>query len=240
MIVEICANSFESAKNAQDAGADRIELCSELGVGGVTPSFGLLKKIKEELTIEVSVLLRPRSGNFTYTDAEFDILKKDIELCKELGCEGIVSGVLHNDNTLDVERTKELIELSRPLTFTLHRAFDWVPDAHKTITQLTAIGCDRILTSGQQPKAMLGIDFLSELHKEYGDQITIMPGSGVNEENILNFKEQGFKEIHFSASKPVKVLMTEPPVSFSGGQQDETSVPVSDLHTIKRMVKSVK
>ncbi|SFT11895.1 copper homeostasis protein [Zhouia amylolytica] len=240
MIVEICANSFESARNAQEAGADRIELCAELGVGGTTPTYGLLKKIKEELTIEVSVLLRPRSGNFTYSSAEFDILKKDIELCKELGCEGIVAGVLNADNTLDVERTKELIELSKPLHFTFHRALDWVPDVHETMQQLITLGCDRVLTSGQQPKAILGIDLLTSLHQQYGEKITIMPGSGINEENILKFKERGFKEIHFSASKPVHVLDTEPRISFSGGQQDEKTVPVSNLEIIKRMVKSVK
>lgn len=240
MIVEICANSFESARNAQIAGADRIELCAELGVGGVTPSYGVLKRVKEELSIEVSVLLRPRSGNFTYSETEFDILKEDIRFCKEIGCEGIVSGVLNPDNTIDIERTRELIELSGPLHFTFHRAFDWTPDPEEAVRILIGLGCDRILTSGQQPKAIAGIGLLEMLHKTYGHQITIMPGSGVNEENILEFKEKGFKEIHFSASKASKVLSCIPAISFSSDKEDETVVLLSDVETIKRTLKIVK
>ena len=136
MILEICANSFQSAKNAQEAGAHRVELCQEISVGGITPSYGLLKKVKSALSIETMVLIRPRSGNFCYSTADFDVMIRDIQFCKELGFQGIVSGVLNEDNTIDIKRTKELIALSKPLSFTFHRAFDEVQNPEKALLQL--------------------------------------------------------------------------------------------------------
>ena len=118
MLIEICANSYQSAINAEKAGANRIELCSELAVGGITPSYGLLKKVTKELTIPIHVLIRPRSGDFTFSDDEFNIMKENILLCKELGVKGIVSGVLHLDSSIDMERTKELVAISKPMNFT--------------------------------------------------------------------------------------------------------------------------
>ena len=148
MILEICANSYQSAVNAEIASAHRIELCSEISVGGITPSLGLLKKVLQSLTIPVHVLIRPRSGNFTYSDKEFEIMKENIRLCKDLGCAGIVSGVLHEDNSIDLKRTKELIELSKPMSFTFHRAFDIVSKPKEALLQLIALGVHRLLTSG--------------------------------------------------------------------------------------------
>ena len=128
MLVEVCANSLESALNAQKGGADRIELCSELGVGGITPSYGLLKMVKERLSVPVHVLIRPRAGDFSYSEMEFELMRRNIALCVDLGFEGIVSGILHRDFSLDEERTGALIEASGSLSFTFHRAFDWVND----------------------------------------------------------------------------------------------------------------
>jgi copper homeostasis protein len=204
MLLEICANSFQSAKNAQEAGAHRIELCQALSLGGITPSYGLLKKVKKELSIETYVLIRPRSGDFCYSDSEFEVMKRDIQICKELGFKGIVSGVLKTDRTLDVGRTKELVELAKPLLFTFHRAFDEVQNPELVLQQLIELGVERILTSGQKPKAMDGINLLKELHKQADNKITIMPGSGINAENAKQFKEAGFKEIHASATKPIE------------------------------------
>ena len=136
MLVEVCANSLESARNAERAGADRIELCSELGVGGITPSVGLIQLVKKELTIPVHVLIRPRGGHFTYSDAEFEVMQADILACKALGVQGIVSGVLTEDFAVDVERMKVLVELAKPLHFTFHRAFDWVAEPLEAIKQL--------------------------------------------------------------------------------------------------------
>ena len=165
MILEVCANSYQSAINAEKAGAQRIELCSELSVGGITPSLGLLKKVMHNLSIPVQVLIRPRSGDFLYSNAEFDIMKENILQCKELGCAGIVSGVLCADNTIDIKRNRELIELSKPMSFTFHRAFDVVPKPKESLLQLINLGANRLLSSGQKEKAEDGIDLLSELQK---------------------------------------------------------------------------
>ena len=204
MILEICVANYQSAINAQKAGAHRIELCSELAVGGITPSFGLLKKVLDSVTIPVFVLIRPRSGNFTYSDAEFDIMKENIQLCKDLGASGIVSGLLKEDYTIDTVRTQELIQLSNPLPFTFHRAFDWTPKPIKALEHLIKIGVNRVLTSGQESNAEKGIELLKQLNSIAINRIIILPGSGINSNNTLLFKEGGFTEIHTSASIIIK------------------------------------
>ncbi|MET2983621.1 copper homeostasis protein CutC [Aureibaculum conchae] len=240
MIIEICANGYQSAINAQEAGADRIELCSELSLGGITPSYGLIKKIKKDLEIPVHVLIRPRSGNFTYSDTEFEIMKQDIELCKELGCEGVVSGVLNFDNTIDSERTKQLVEISKPMNFTFHRAFDWIENPFEGLEQLIATGVDRILTSGQESQAIKGLNLLKELRGRANNKIEIMPGGGVTIDNILEFKNAGFIQIHFSATtlhkSPNKVKVSMNSQRFF----DETTIAISDLEKISKMIEIVE
>ena len=208
MILEICANSVASATLAQQAGAHRLELCTELHVGGVTPSYGMLKEIRKAIRIPVFVLIRPRSGNFSYSEAEFNTMKHNIELCKSLGFNGIVSGVLKADNTIDVERTKALINLAEGLEFTFHRAFDIVPNPKQAIQTLAEIGVDRVLTSGQAQTAEKGLKMLTALKNQTNGKLKILPGSGINSSNIALFK--GFKEVHTSASKPVN----EPSIPF--------------------------
>ena len=231
MILEICANSYQSAVNANIAGAHRIELCSEISVGGTTPSYGLLKKVMADIDIPVHVLIRPRSGNFTYSGKEFDIMKENIRLCKDLGCAGIVSGVLHEDNTIDIKRTSELIELSKPMSFTFHRAFDVVSKPKESLLQLLNLGVDRLLTSGQQEKAEDGIDLLIELQKLAKNKLTILPGSGINSENCIHFKNAGFTEIHSSASKIISMNTH----SYFGN----TPQTVSDIDTIKNILNVI-
>ena len=231
MILEICANSYQSAVNAEIASAHRIELCSEISVGGITPSLGLLKKVLQNLTIPVHVLIRPRSGNFTYSDKEFEIMKENIRLCKDLGCAGIVSGVLHEDNTIDIKRTKELIELSKPMSFTFHRAFDIVSKPKEALLQLIALGVHRLLTSGQEEKAEDGIDLLLELQKLAKNKLTILPGSGINSENCIHFKNNGFTEIHSSASK----IISNRTHSYFGN----TPQIVSDINSIKNILDNI-
>ncbi len=204
MKLEICANSYQSAKNAQEVGAYRIELCQELSVGGITPSYGLLKQVIDNLEISVFVLIRPRAGNFVYSDAEFDIMKHDIQLCKDLGCHGIVSGILNNNKTIDIDRTRELIELSRPLPFTFHRAFDEVANPIESFLQLIDLGVERVLTSGQQTTAESGLELLKELNIMSNDRIIILAGSGITSDNALKFKNAGLKEIHASASSLIE------------------------------------
>jgi len=201
MILEVCANSYESALNAQKGGAQRIELCEDLAVGGLTPNFELSKKVISELNIPVFILIRPRDGDFNYSGEEFEQIKKDIILFKELGCKGIVSGILTKDNNIDISRTRELIELSKPLEFTFHRAFDEVLNPIQALHQLIKLKADRILTSGQAETAVKGLDLLKELINIAENKIIIMPGSGVNINNILEFKKIGSKEIHGSFIK---------------------------------------
>ncbi len=233
MLLEICANSYQSAVNAEKAGAQRIELCTELGVGGITPSYGMLTEVMKSLSIQVFVLIRPRSGNFVYSDSEFKSMKQDIELCKKLGCNGIVSGVLNEDHTLDVQRTKELVELSKPLPFTFHRAFDCVPNPTQALNKLVDLDVKTILTSGQQPKAVNGINLLKKLQEFAGNKTTILAGGGINPENALLFKKAGLRAIHASASTILNANKSD--VYF--GKSPQT---VSDINTIKQLIKSIK
>ena len=204
MILEVCANSYESAINAEKGGAHRIELCENLAVGGLTPNFDLAKKVISELNIPVFILIRPRKGDFNYSKNEFEQIKKDIILFKDLGCKGIVSGILTKDKNLDINRTKELIKLSRPLEFTFHRAFDEVINPIETLHQLIKLKVNRLLTSGQMKTAIKGIDMIKKLIILSEDNIKIMPGSGINPGNISKFTKLSLNEIHGSFSKQEK------------------------------------
>ena len=188
MLVEVCANSLESALVAQEAGADRIELCSELGVGGITPSYGLIETVRNQLSIPVHVLIRPRSGHFTYTDFEFEVMQKNIVLCKQMGVDGIVSGVLKTDFSLDTDRTSVLLEASGSMKFTFHRAFDWVGEPKETLEQLNTIGADYVLTSGQESSATKGLNLLKELN-DVAKGTIVMAGGGVRLDNCENLRQ---------------------------------------------------
>lgn len=239
MILEICASNYQSALNAQEAGAHRIELCQELSVGGITPSYGLLKQVLDTLSIPVFILIRPRSGNFTYSEAEFDIMKQNIQLCKDLGASGIVSGVLNLNNTIDIERTQELIELSKPLPFTFHRAFDWTPKPVKAMYNLIEIGAERILTSGQQTSAERGLELLVKLKGKAKNRITILPGGGINSNNASLFKSNGFGEIHASAST-IKTVSETPRVSMNSKKfLSDTNIYYSDKENIQSIIQSL-
>ena len=238
MKLEICANSYQSAINAEKAGANRIELCSELAIGGITPSYGLLKKVTKELSIPIHVLIRPRSGDFTFSEDEFNIMKENILLCKELGVSGIVSGVLNTDNSIDVERTKELVALSKPMNFTFHRAFDWVKNPLEEIKNLEKIGVVRILTSGQENSAEIGLQNLIAFQKATS-KITIMPGGGINQNNIKLFQENGFTEVHLSAISQTKTI-EKPTISMNSQKHfNETQLAVSDVEKIKNCIEKL-
>lgn len=236
MIVEICTNSYASASNAEAAGAHRVELCTELAVGGITPSYGLIKQVIETLSIPVFILIRPRSGNFTYSIEEFNIMKKDIEICKELGCAGIVSGVLKTDFSIDVLRTHELVKLAKPLPFVFHRAFDWVPDTFNSLNDLIEIGVHRVLTSGQEVTALEGLITLTKL-KEYSQgNITILPAGGISLENALKFKNAGFEEIHCSLSE-FQYTKGIPKIRMNSEKHfNETAIAISNVDKIKALL----
>jgi|TARA_R110000822_G_scaffold246507_2_gene374762 copper homeostasis protein len=236
MIIEICANSFESAQAAQLAGADRIELCTELSVGGLTPSQGLIEKVISELNIPTHVLIRPRSGNFTYSEEEVDVMLRDIAFCKKIGCAGIVSGFLTSENKIESEKTQQLIETSDGMEFTFHRAFDWVENPLEELQKLIDLKVNRLLSSGQKPTAIEGISLLKDLQKHAKDKIEIMPGGGIKIENALKFKEANFKSIHFSATTKKQVLQQKPNVSMhSEAFFEEGIVATSNKETIQKI-----
>ena len=207
--VEVCVENLTSARIAQESGADRIELCSALSEGGATPSAGLIRTVRNELHILMHVLVRPRRGNFLYNDDEFACMKEDVLTAKELGADGVVIGLLTADGEIDRVRTAALITLARPMSVTIHRAFDSVKDPVAALETCIELGVDRILTSGQQQKAEAGIPLLRQLVAQAGDRLTILPGSGMNAGNILRIiEETGASEVHLSAKERIAGKMT--------------------------------
>jgi copper homeostasis protein len=207
-LIEIATSDFLTTRSAVEGGADRIELCANLAEGGTTPSYAHIKKCREAFEIALFPIIRPRGGDFLYTKDEFEIMKNDIKLCKELGCEGIVIGLLNMDGTIDMTRTAELIELAYPLEVTFHRAFDRCKDPFVALEELIEIGCQRILTSGQRPTVSEGVDLIAELNKKADDRIIILPGSGVRKDNIKMLAEKtGCIEFHSSLRGKAKSPM---------------------------------
>jgi copper homeostasis protein len=202
---EIACFDFESALLAQKAGADRIELCSNQSEGGVTPSYGLIDLARKNLHIEMNVIIRPRGGNFICTDSELKIMENDILICKELGVNGVVFGILNEDKTADISANSELVQLASPLSTTYHRAFDETPDAMKALEDVIRCGFTRVLTSGQKPNAIDGAKLISKLVELAGDRIIIMPGGGVRKENLNDLiKITKAREYHSSSAGIIK------------------------------------
>lgn len=199
-ILEICSGSVQSAVNAQQGGATRVELCSGLWESGLTPSYGTIDMARKLLDIEIFILIRPRGGDFVYSDLEFEIMKTDIIACKKLGADGIVSGVLNADNTIDIQRTKELIELSRPLPFTFHRAFDITPSLSASLDQLIKINADRVLTSGGVACVTSAPELIKSLVEQADGNIIILPGGGIKMENVSNLFSSNCYEFHTTAA----------------------------------------
>ncbi len=201
MTIEIVVYNIESALKAQEGGADRIELCDNPSEGGTTPSFGTIESVRQNVNLDVFVMIRPRGGDFHYTNYEFHCMKRDIDQCQRLSADGVVFGIVNADGTLDKKRCKELIERARPMKVTCHRAFDMTRDPIKTLEDCIEVGFDRILTSGHQLTAAKGTTLIAELVKKANGRIAIMPGSGVNEDVVEKIiTETGVSEIHFSAT----------------------------------------
>ncbi len=200
MKLEIIGFNIESCIDAQEAGADRIELCDNPQEGGTTPSYGFIKAARSKLHIDLYVMVRPRGGDFLYSDEEFQIMKDDIAACKDLGCEGVVLGILTQEGKVDKARCEKLIGYAYPLEVTFHRAFDRAINRFTALEDIIEIGCERILTSGQQSKATDGLPLIKKLIDKAGDRIIIMPGSGITSKNIISIAEStGAKEFHSSA-----------------------------------------
>jgi copper homeostasis protein len=234
-IIEIVTTDFTSTKSAVEGGADRIELCAALSEGGVTPSFGTIRKCREQFSVQLFPIIRPRSGDFLYTDEEFDIMMQDIKLCKDLACDGVVIGLLNNDGSIDVKRTKKFIERAYPLEVTFHRAFDRCKNPFEATEQLIEIGCQRILTSGQQPTAPEGIDLIAQLIQSANERITIMPGSGVRKENIRELAEKtGAREFHSSVRGKQQSMMEFVHPAFAQSAESYTN-PAIDPQEVKAL-----
>ncbi len=201
MKYEVCCGSLESCDAAAKAGAHRVELCSALALGGVTPSYGVISTALKYDNILVNVLIRPREGDFVYSDTEISAMIEDIKICKDLGVNGVVIGCLTPDWRVDMRAMRMLIEHCEGLEVTFHRAFDHVINPLEALEDIISLGCDRILTSGGRVTAQVGVTLLSQLVKKASARIIIMAGCGINSENVLDIVQNSkVPEIHFSAS----------------------------------------
>ena len=204
-VIEVCVDSVESAIASQEGGADRVELCDNLFEGGTTPSAGSIVMARERLHIKLHVIIRPRGGDFLYSDLEFEIMKRDIETAKTLGVDGVVIGLLTSDGSVDVDRTRQLVELARPMSVTFHRAFDVARDPFDALKTLIELKVDRILTSGQEASVVEGAELIADLVAKAGDCVIIMPGAGFTERNVSRIVAQtGVREIHVTGFASVE------------------------------------
>ncbi|MGK4199638.1 copper homeostasis protein CutC [Fusobacterium sp. HC1336] len=184
MIREKCIGSFLEAIEAQELGAERVELCDNLTEGGTTPSYGTIKMVVEKLNIPTFVIIRPRGGDFYYTPEEIEIMKEDIKVCKNLGVKGVVIGALNRDNTINYEAIQDMITLAKPMSVTFHKAIDELKDPVSEVKKLAKIGVNRILTSGTKETALEGKEILKKMIKEAGDEIIIIVAGKVTKENL--------------------------------------------------------
>ena len=233
IVLEVCAFNIQSCIIAEKAGAVRVELCDNPVEGGTNPSYGTIKKVREKISIQLYPILRPRSGNYFYDDEEFGIIKEDIHICKELGCDGISVGVQTVKGNIDTERFKQIVAWAYPMGVTCNRAFDATPDPFKALEDIIACGCERVLTSGQASAAPDAGKLLGQLVQQANGRISIMPGAGVRSSNIKKLvEESGAYEYHTSARKivPNPMLHSNPAVLDSG------NVYMADVEELKTIL----
>lgn len=242
--LEICVDSVESAINAQIAGADRVELCNNLAEGGTTPGYGTLISARSNLDIGLHVLIRPRGGDFLYSDLEFDIMRRDIEICGESGADGIVTGLMNAGGNIDVERTAKLVEFAYPMSVTFHRAFDMCSDPVKGLEDVCSTGASRLLTSGQRNRALDGIELIRQLVVSAGERLLVMPGGGIDESNAsLIVSATKVKEIHLTGRKIINSEMIFRRQGINMGDIQgipEFSRKVADIDKIKDIINILK
>lgn len=243
MIVEVCVDSVESAVAAEKGGAARVELCCALLEGGLTPSAGAIALARKNLRIGLNVIIRPRGGDFLYTDAEHEVMLRDIDIAKELGADGAVIGVLTPSGDVDMARTRELVRRARPMSATFHRAFDMTKDPFAALEALVELGIDRVLTSGQEESAAAGIDLLRELVARAGDRIAVMACGNIHEKNIEKIaRETKAKEVHITGFVDVESDMTfRNPRVYMGGllRPPEYTRSVTAADRISAMVRQI-
>ncbi|HRO48110.1 copper homeostasis protein CutC [Agriterribacter sp.] len=229
-LLEVIAFTIESVLLAQQSGAHRIELCDNPAEGGTTPGYGMIKTARERSSLLLYPIIRPRGGDFLYSSEEFEIMKRDVLLCKELGCDGVVIGLLQSDGSIDKKRTAILAETAYPLGVTFHRAFDRVANPFEALEDVIACGCERILTSGLKPAAPEGAETIAHLVRQANERIIIMPGSGVRSDNIAALAKQTLAtEFHSSARQMVNSSM-----DYLNNSMNET------LQTVQLNIAEVK
>ena len=238
-IIEVCVDTVESAIAAQRGGADRVELCASLLEGGLTPSAGAIEMARQSLNIAIQVMIRPRGGDFLYSHVDFETMKRDLEVAKRLGADGVVFGILTAEGEIDKERIRELIERARPLNLTFHRAFDMTRDPYQAMEDLIELGVDRVLTSGQAASAAEGVSLIRNLVEIARGRIVIMAGGGLNETNIREVVAgSGVSELHFSGRSGSESAMhyRNPSVQLGSAQQlSEYLRLTADVERIMRM-----
>ncbi len=243
MLFEVCLESAESAKAAQEAGAHRVELCAALREGGLTPSAGAIAVARRAISIKLHVIIRPRPGDFCFSPLEFECMRHDIDLCKQLGADGVVIGLLTPAGDVDLPRTRELVQLARPLSVTFHRAFDMARDPVQALESLIELGVDRILTSGQESSALEGMELIAALIRRAAGRIVVMPGGGIHERNIARIAAgTGAQEIHIAAMQSLPSRMEfRNPRCYMGGElrPDEFSLSATDSARVRAMIAAV-
>jgi len=242
--VEICVDSAAGARAAELGGAQRVELCDNLLEGGTTPSAGTIKVARKLIKIGLQVIIRPRGGDFLYSAEELDVMREDIAMAKTLGADGIVAGCLNEAGGIDVERTRELIALARPLNFTFHRAFDMCRDPRQGLEDLVQLGVNRVLTSGQEATCLEGLELLAELQKQAAGRIIVMPGGGITPRNVRKIVDgSGVTEVHLSARRNVESGMSHRNGRcFMGGtlRPPEFSWKTTDTSAVREVVNSLR
>ena len=237
---EICVDSVDAAVAAQEGGGDRVELCADLLEGGTTPSAGTVQLTLEALRIPVNVIIRPRGGDFCYSAAEFEVMRRDIKMAKSWGANGVVVGILKPDGTIDADRTRALVEAAHPLSVTFHRAFDVTRDPFEALETLIGLGINRVLTSGQEPSVLEGLDLIAALVEQARDRIVVMPGGGITERNIAKIVAgSGAREFHFAALGPAAGRMAyRNPRVFMGGElrPPEYTLSVTDPASVRAVI----
>jgi copper homeostasis protein len=239
MTIEICTNGLQSCINAEKGGANRVELCDNLFEGGTTPSLATIQLAKKYLSIAIFVMIRPRGGDFCYSDLEFEIMQLDIENCKKVGVEGVVFGLLNPNGTIDKARTQQLIELARPMKVTFHRAFDMCENHLAALADLIEIGVNNLLTSGGQNKAVDGLPLLKKIIEKADNRIEIMVGSGVRPNNVERFKSIGITNFHLSGIHEIesKMQFRNPTVSMGSLPEiPEYNLRVTDEAVVRAML----
>jgi copper homeostasis protein len=236
MTLEIACFNITSAILAEQAGAHRIELCENPHEGGTTPSYGTLQTIKEIIGIPVFPIIRPRGGDFCYTSTEIKVIQKDIQLCKNLGYEGVVIGLLNNDGLVDEQLLTQLVQLAYPMEVTFHRAFDGSSNWQQALDAIIKAGCSRLLTSGQHRTAAEGVHVIKEIILKANDDIIIMPGSGLRSNNVISIaKETGAVEFHSSART---TITSSYPISHT--MQEELLLSSVDVSEIKELITALQ